>query len=100
MDIRRDQLSNASTMPLIAFGVLALFFGLGTYIFYPTWGTLPIQASVQAQRTDHLFRVLMGMSGVVFFLVQGLIYYAAIAFRAKPNDLSDGPAIHGHVMIE
>jgi cytochrome c oxidase subunit II len=100
MDIRRDQLSNASTMPLIAFGVLALFFGLGTYIFYPTWGTLPIQASVQAQRTDHLFRVLMGMSGVVFFLVQGLIYYAAIAFRAKPNDLSDGPPIHGNVMIE
>ena len=102
MDIRRDQsqLSNVSTMPLIAFGVLALFFGLGVYIFFPTWGTLPVQASVQAQRTDDLFRVLMGMSGVVFFLVQGLLYYAAIAFRARHNDTSDGPSIHGNVLLE
>lgn len=102
MDISRNpsQQSGISTMPLIVFGVLALVFGLGTYIFYPSWGTLPIQASVQAERTDELFRVLMGISAVVFFLVQGLIYYAAIAFRAKANDFTDGPAIHGNVMLE
>ncbi|MDQ7034307.1 MAG: cytochrome c oxidase subunit II [Anaerolineae bacterium] len=102
MDISKNpsQQSAISTMPLIIFGVLALVFGLGTYVFYPSWGTLPMQASVQAERTDELFRVLIGISAVVFFLVQGLVYYAAVAFRAKANDFTDGPAIHGNVMLE
>jgi cytochrome c oxidase subunit 2 len=100
MDIRRSPNQSISTMPLIVFGVLSLVFGLGMYFLFPSLGTLPVQTSVQARNTDELFRVLMGLSGVVFFLVQGLIYYAAIAFRAKANDVSDGPSIHGNTMVE
>jgi heme/copper-type cytochrome/quinol oxidase subunit 2 len=100
MDIRRNPNQSISTMPLIVFGVLSLVFGLGMYFLFPSLGTLPVQTSVQARNTDELFRVLMGLSGVVFFLVQGLIYYAAIAFRAKANDVSDGPSIHGNTMVE
>jgi cytochrome c oxidase subunit II len=100
MDIRRNPNQGISTMPLIVFGVLSLLYGLGMYFLFPQLNMLPVQTSVQARNTDELFRVLMGLSGVVFFLVQGLIYYAAIAFRAKANDVSDGPSIHGNTMVE
>ncbi|MEL6524645.1 MAG: cytochrome c oxidase subunit II transmembrane domain-containing protein [Chloroflexota bacterium] len=87
-------------VPLIAFGVMSLVFGFIVWLLLPVMGILPEAASVEATRTDGLFRVLMGIGGVVFFLVQGLIYYAAVAFRAKPDDTSDGPNIHGNVMLE
>ena len=72
-----------NTLPLIVFGVLSLLFGLFMWWIFPSLGTLPPAASQEAVRTDGLFRVLIGIGGVVFFLVQGLIYYAAVAFRAK-----------------
>ena len=102
MDMRRNpnQQSNMSVMPIIVFGVLSLIFGVFMYAVFPSLGVLPVQASTQAVRTDELFRILMGVGGVVFFLVQGLIYYAAVAFRAKANDVSDGPTIHGNTMLE
>lgn len=97
---QQNQSSRVSTLPLIVFGVASLIFGYLMWVVFPSLGTLPPAASQEALRTDALFRVLMGISGVVFFFVQGLIYYAAIAFRAKPGDASDGPSIHGNVMIE
>jgi len=102
MDIRRspNQQSGVGILPIIVFGVLSLIFGFALAMALPALGVLPPQGSAQAQRTDDLFRVLMGIGGVVFFLVQGLIYYAAIAFRAKANDTSDGPNIHGNTMLE
>lgn len=97
---QQNQSSGVSTMPLIVFGVLSLVFGFAMWFFFPSMGTLPPAASVEAERTDALFRVLLGIGGVVFFLVQGLIYYAAIAFRAKADDHTDGPNIHGNVLLE
>ncbi|MGJ3239267.1 MAG: cytochrome c oxidase subunit II [Anaerolineae bacterium] len=97
---QQNQSSEVYLLPLIVFGVLSLVFGLAMWWFLPVMGVLPPAASIEAERTDGLFRVLMGIGGVVFFLVQGLIYYAAVAFRAKPGDTSDGPNIHGNVMLE
>ena len=92
--------SSISVTPIIIFGVLSLFFGGFMYWVYPQLPLVPPRASEQAVVTDHLFQILMGLSGVVFFLVQGLIYYAAIAFRAKEGDYSDGPMIHGNTQLE
>lgn len=92
--------SSISVTPIIVFGVLSLIFGGVTYWLYPQLPLVPPQASEQAIVTDELFQILMGMSGVVFFLVQGLIYYAAVAFRAKSGDYTDGPAIHGNTTLE
>ncbi|MEO1286484.1 MAG: cytochrome c oxidase subunit II [Chloroflexota bacterium] len=92
--------SGLHLMPLIVFGGLSLVFGFVMWAVLPALNVLPEAASVEAERTDGLFRVLMGIGGVVFFLVQGLIYYAAVAFRAKEGDTSDGPNIHGNVMLE
>lgn len=97
---QQNQSSGVSTLPLIVFGVASLIFGFLMWAIFPSLGTLPEAASEEALRTDDLFRILMGIAGVVFFLVQGLIYYAAIAFRAKSGDASDGPNIHGNVMLE
>lgn len=92
--------SDTNLLPLIAFGGMSLVFGFIVWLVMPALGILPPAASIEAERTDALFRVLMGIGGVVFFLVQGLIYYAAVAFRAKDNDATDGPNIHGNVMLE
>jgi cytochrome c oxidase subunit II len=97
--------TKVSVMPLIVFGVLSLLFGLLVALAVPDFfgllpSMLPEAASTQATNTDALFRVLIGLGGVVFFLVQGLIYYAAIAFRAPANDDSDGPNLHGNLLLE
>ncbi len=95
-----ERVTEAGLMPIVVFGILSIVFGIVLALLLPALNVLPAQASVQAERTDALFTVLMGIGGIVFFLVQGLIYYAAIRFRAKPNDTSDGPSIHGNTMIE
>jgi len=97
--------TKVSVMPLIVFGVLSLIFGLFIAVAMPDFfgllpAMLPEAASQEAINTDALFRVLIGLGGVVFFLVQGLIYYAAIAFRAPANDDSDGPNLHGNLLLE
>lgn len=97
--------TKVSVMPLIVFGVLSLIFGLFIAVAMPDFfgllpSILPEAASQEANNTDALFRVLIGIGGVVFFLVQGLIYYAAIAFRAPANDDSDGPNLHGNLLLE
>mgnify|MGYP000374134825 CR=1 FL=1 len=97
---QQNQSQGVNTMPLIIFGVLSLVFGFLMWMFLPSMGVLPEAASQEAQRTDGLFRVLIGIGGVVFFLVQGLIYYAAFAFHAKDGDTEDGPNIHGNFMLE
>lgn len=90
----------AGLIPFIVIGVISLAFGVILALLLPALGVLPEQASVQAQNTDALFVVLMLIGGVVFALVQILIFYAAIRFRAKPTDTSDGPSIHGNTMLE
>ena len=87
-------------MPIIIFGILSVAFALILWLALPGLNILPPQASAEAQRTDSLFTVLLVIGGFVFFLVQGLIYYAAIAFRVKANDVSDGPNIHGNTTLE
>src|SRR5688572_6152792 len=95
---QEHQSSGVSVMPLIVFGVLSLIFGLAIGLATPYLGILPAAASREANNTEALFQVLLGIGGAVFFLVQGLIYYAAVAFRAPSNDESDGPNLHGNLM--
>jgi cytochrome c oxidase subunit 2 len=90
----------AGLIPFIVIGVISLAFGVILALLLPALGVLPEQASAQAQNTDALFTVLILIGGVVFALVQILIYYAAIRFRAKPTDTTDGPSIHGNTMLE
>lgn len=94
-------LKDLELAPIIIFGVviLAISWGVAYPLDIPGL-ILPEQGSAQAARTDGLFRVLLFLGTFVFLLVQGLLYYAAVRFRAKPNDMSDGPNIHGNTLLE
>jgi cytochrome c oxidase subunit II len=61
---------------------------------------LPEQASVQRERMDPLFWLVTWISVAIFALVAAVIVYAAVRFRARPDDDSDGVPIHGHTGLE
>lgn len=72
----------------------------GFVIGLATPAIFPIQASSEAEQIDQLFQWLLTIGGAIFLLVQGLLLYSVIRFRAKPGDTTDGPPIHGNVMLE
>ncbi len=86
-------------LPLIVIGAVAIIIG-GLIIGGATSWVLPVQASTQAERTDQLFRVMLTIGGAIFLLVQGMLLYSIIRFRARPDDTTDGPNIHGNVTLE
>jgi len=62
--------------------------------------SLPTSGSAQAQQVDALFQFMLVIGGAIFLLVQGVLLYSVIRYRARPGDQSDGPAIHGNTMLE
>ncbi len=109
MDIQnRNSNTTGESMPIpsigfmVIFGVFVLVAGIGVALLARNGvlPVLPVQASEQAKRTDDLFYVLLGIGSMVFFLIQGLLLYSVVRFRAKPNDVSDGPNFHGNALLE
>ena len=61
----------------------------------------PTQASVQGEKIDTLWDVLLIASVPVFVLVETIVLYCAIKFRMRPGEeLKDGPPIHGNTRLE
>jgi cytochrome c oxidase subunit 2 len=54
---------------------------------------MPPEASTRAVEVDQLFRVLLGISTVIFFLVEGALVFAVLRFRKRAGDDTDGPPI-------
>lgn len=63
-------------------------------------GVFPPQASAESKSVDELFYILMIVGGIVFFLIQGMLLISVIAFRARGDDMSDGPTYHGNMALE
>ena len=63
-------------------------------------GVFPPQASAESKSVDELFFILMIVGGIVFFLIQGMLLISVIAFRARGDDMSDGPSHHGNMALE
>ncbi|MDJ1184576.1 cytochrome c oxidase subunit II [Roseofilum casamattae] len=63
-------------------------------------GLLPVAASEEAPWIDGLFNTMMTISIGLFLLVQGILVYAAIRFRQRPGDETDGPPIEGNIPLE
>ena len=86
-----------SIVQLIVIGVLAG--GIATALaLIPNW--LPVSASVEAGRIDFVFWFVTGICIFVFSIVAAVSIFAVWKFRAKPDDDSDGPPIHGHTGLE
>jgi cytochrome c oxidase subunit 2 len=66
-------------------------------IFIP-W--LPEQASKEGERIDFVFWFVTAICIGIFSVVASLSVYSLVKFRAKPDDDSDGPPVHGHTGIE
>jgi cytochrome c oxidase subunit 2 len=66
-------------------------------IFVP-W--LPPAYSKEADRIDFVFWVVVAICIAVFAVVAAITIYSVMTFRARPDDDSDGPPIHGHTGIE
>jgi cytochrome c oxidase subunit 2 len=82
---------------LVVVGLAMSAAALIVALFVP-W--LPTPASRQAGPVDFVFWFVSGISIAIFGLVAAVILIAVWRFRARPDDDSDGPPIHGHTGLE
>jgi cytochrome c oxidase subunit 2 len=61
---------------------------------------LPAQASEEGERIDFVFWFVTAICIGIFAIVAAISAYSMVKFRARPDDDSDGPPIHGHTGIE
>ena len=82
---------------LVTIGLLAAAAATAVALLIP-W--LPAQDSEEADRIDFVFWVVVAICIAVFAVVAAATVYSVVKFRARPDDDSDGPPIHGHTGIE
>jgi cytochrome c oxidase subunit II len=80
---------------LIALAVAAITTAIA--VFLP-W--LPASDSKEGDRIDFDIWVTTAICILVWAVVAGIFIYSVIAFRAKPDDDTDGPPVHGHTGLE
>ena len=61
---------------------------------------LPDQDSKEGERIDFVFWFVVAICIGVFAVVAAVSIYSVVKFRARPDDDSDGPPIHGHTGLE
>jgi cytochrome c oxidase subunit 2 len=61
---------------------------------------LPVSGSREAQRIHFVYWFTTAICIGVFSVVASAIAYSVWKFRARPDDDSDGPPIHGHTKLE
>jgi cytochrome c oxidase subunit 2 len=88
----------AHAWPMLAIGFVASVIGIAFGIAID-W--FPTQASVEGEKIDTLWDVLVICSVPVFVLVEVVVLYSAWRFRMRPGEeLADGPPIHGNTRLE
>jgi cytochrome c oxidase subunit II len=95
---RPNAFAGNSILWIVVAGAAILFGGIIIGGF--TSQLFPPQASAEAQQIDGLFQIMLAIGGAVFLLVQGLLVYSIIRFRAKADDKSDGLPLYGNAMLE
>lgn len=90
--MRRGSIFQLLAIGLVAGGIASVF------ALIPGW--LPEPASREAGRIHFVFWFVTGICIFVFSIVAAVSVYAVWKFRAKPDDDSDGPPIHGHTGLE
>lgn len=90
-------LRSPHTIPLL---IIAIVIGgiTSAVALFIDW--VPTEAAEQATRVDQLMWFVIWASVVIFTLVATVVVYAALRFRAKPGDESDGPPTHGNTTLE
>lgn len=80
--------------------ILAVVIGIatGAIAYWGEW--MPQPATREAGRTWFLIWLTTIVCVVIFAIVSAGILYSIVKFRRKPDDDSDGPAIHGNTKLE
>ena len=86
-----------SIFQLVLFAAIAAVITTLVAVLIP-W--LPTPASREAGRIDFAYWFATVIAIAVFSVVAAVLTYSVIHFRAKPDDDSDGPPIHGHTTLE
>jgi cytochrome c oxidase subunit 2 len=81
-------------------GVLVLLLSILTFGGLEAVGLMPVQASLQAQTVDWMFRLEMAVISFLFALIVVPLVYSLLVFRRKPGDTSDGEHIEGNTRLE
>ena len=87
----------AAVLRVVLIGIVVGAVTTAIAIFVP-W--LPDQGSEQADDYDFVFWFVTAICLIIFALVASVSVYSVLKFRAKPDDDSDGPPIHGHTGLE
>ena len=82
---------------VVTIGLLAAAVATAVALFVP-W--LPDQDSKEGSRIDFVFWFVIAICIAVFAVVAAVTLYSVVKFRARPDDDSDGPPIHGHTGLE
>jgi cytochrome c oxidase subunit II len=82
---------------MVAVGLAACAVAFAVAFFIP-W--LPENAAEERNGIDFVFWLTTIICVFIFGLVTAMLLYAAVAFRAREGDDSDGKPIHGHTGIE
>ena len=82
---------------LVTIGLLAAAVATAVALLIP-W--LPAQESKEGERIDFVIWFTVAICIAVFAVVAAVTVYSVVKFRARPDDDSDGPPIHGHTGIE
>jgi cytochrome c oxidase subunit II len=61
---------------------------------------LPLAAGKEADRIHFVYWFTTAIAIAVFSVVAAVIAYSVWKFRARPDDDSDGPPVHGHTGLE
>ncbi len=82
---------------LVVIALLAAAAATAVALFIP-W--LPPLESKEGKRIDFVIWLTVAICIAVFAVVAAVLIYSVITFRARPDDDSDGPPIHGHTGLE
>ncbi len=101
MENNRSNIPSISPAAVVVTAVFLLVSVIGINWFTSfVPAVLPPPASAESRSVDELFYILVIIGGVVFFLIQGMLLISVIFFRARRDDYSDGPSMHGNPLLE
>ena len=85
---------------ILQLGLLGVLIGAGATVVALFIPWLPPVASKERDRIDFVFWFTTAICIGIFSLVASVILFSVVKFRARPDDDSDGPPIHGHTGLE
>jgi cytochrome c oxidase subunit 2 len=97
-DENQERRSRRSAFQLVAIIVIASLLGIALGLLID-W--FPVQGSVEGEKIDTLYDVLIVCSVPMFVLVVTVVLFSVWKFRVRPGqELQDGPPIHGNTRLE